>query len=196
MKKTIFLLIASTISLCSCSTLYYGYLPGTEYKFLKPINNMNLEGKSFSINFKDNRGDTNRISCSELTLDRKTELEGDLGMQYLSESVISMIKNCNGKIDPNSPDKFTIELEGLSFELIGVGYIVAHGLVQFKVTSASLNKTYCSDMTDSDSDSPLKWYSLTTRQSGSRMMVSGAMRRSVENFAKDLNGLSIGGHVK
>ncbi|BEH09431.1 MULTISPECIES: hypothetical protein [Geobacter] len=50
-----------------------------------------------------------------------------------------------------------VELEGLSFKLIGAGYIVAHGFVQFKVSSSFLNKAYCSDMTDHDEDAPLEW---------------------------------------
>lgn len=50
-----------------------------------------------------------------------------------------------------------VELEGLSFKLIGAGYIVAHGFVRFKVSSPFLNRTYCSDMMDHDGDAPLEW---------------------------------------
>jgi len=172
--------------LCSCGPLYYGYLPGTDYKMLKPEGKIDFHGKSFDIQFKDSRGDINKIICSEYTLDRETELEGALGAQYFRESLVAMIQGANGKIDPTSPNKITVELEGLSFKLIGALYIVAHGFVQFKVSSPFLNKTYCSDMTDHDEDAPLKWYSFVTRKTATRLIVSGSMRRATENFVKEL----------
>lgn len=174
--------------MCSCSTLYYGYLPGTEYKLLKPMTDIDLKGKAFNIEFKDGRGRNDHISCSEYTLDRETELEGSLGMEYLRQSVISMIQNSNGKVDSSAPDKLVVELNGLSFKLIGAGYIVAHGFVEFRTTSPYLNKTYCSDITDHDEDAPLKWYSVVTRKTATRLIVSGSMRRAVESFVKDLAG--------
>lgn len=172
--------------LCSCGPLYYGFLPGTEYKMLKPENEIDLKGKSFSIEFRDNRKDVNKIDCSDYSLDRETELEGALGAQYFKESVKAMIEGSNGKIDVSSPNKVVVELEGLSFKLIGAVYIVAHGFAQFKVISPFLNKTYCSDMTDHDEDAPLKWYSLVTRKTASRLMVSGSVRRAAEAFVRDL----------
>lgn len=189
MKKIIALCIFS-LFMCSCSTLYYGYLPGTEYKMLKPMTDIDLKGKAFNVEFKDGRGSKDRISCADYTLDRKTELEGSPGMEYLRQSVISMIQNSNGKVDSSAPDKLVVELNGLSFTLIGAVYIVAHGFVEFRTASPYLNKTYCSDMTDHDEDAPLKWYSLVTRKTGTREIVSGSMRRAVESFVKDLAGSS------
>ena len=195
MKITIVVCIIS-IFLSSCNTLYYGFLPGTEYKMLGPITDIDLKGKTFNIEFKDNRGGTNRISCSEYTLDRETELEGGLGIRYLRQSIVSMIQNSNGKVDPNAPDKLIIELEGLSFKLIGFGYIVPHGFVQFKASSPYLKKTYCSDMTDHDEDAPLKWYSVVTRKTATRLIVAGSMRRAVESLLNDLAGPSVPQPVK
>lgn len=185
MKKLITILVVACF-LCSCGPLYYGYLPGTDYKILKPEGNIDLQGKSFNIEFRDSRGSINKINYSEYTLDRETELEGALGAQYFRESLTAMIQGSNGKIDPKSPNKIVVDLEGLSFKLIGVIYAVGHGFVQFKVTSPSLNKTYCSDMTDHDEDAPLKWYSLVTRKTASRLMVSGSTRRAAESFVKEL----------
>ena len=190
MKKLITFFVLP-VFLCSCGPLYYGYLPGSDYKLLKPEQNLDLHGKSFNIEFRDSRNDANKISCSEYMLDRETELEGTLGEQYFREFVTSMIQGSNGKIDPASPNKVILDLEGLSFKLIGAGYIVAHGLVQFKVASPGLTKTYCSDMTDHDDDAPLKWYSFVTRKTASRLMVSGSMRRAAENFVKELSSSNV-----
>lgn len=184
MKFLLLLVVASL--LCSCGPLYYGYLPGTDYKMLEPQEKIDLKGKSFDIKFIDSRGHKDKISCSGYTLDRETELEGDLGANYFRESVLAMIRGANGKIDPQSPNKVVVELEAESFKLIGALYIVAHGFTQFKVSSPFLTKTYCVDMTDHDEDAPLKWYSLVTRRTGSRLMVSGATRRAAESFVKDL----------
>ena len=170
----------------SCAPLYYGYLPGTDYKYYKPQQTIDLGGRNFDIIFIDARGASNKIDCSELALDRYTELEGELGFMYFSGYVIKMVANSNGAIDPNSSNKIVVRLEGLSFRLLGFGQAVAHGLVQFSVSSEFLKKTYCSDMTDRDEDAPLKWYSFVTRKTGSRLMVSGSLRRAVETFVKDL----------
>lgn len=175
-----------TSFLCSCGPLYYGYLPGTDYKLLKPEGSIDLKGKTYALEFRDNRGNKNKLNCFEYPLDRETELEGDMGMGLFRESVNSIIQNSNGKIDATSPNRITVELNGLSFKLIGAIYIVAHGVVQFNVTSPALNKTYCSDMTDHDPDAPLKWYSFVTRKTATRLIVSGSMRRAVENFVRDL----------
>jgi hypothetical protein len=186
--KRITTAFAAACLLCSCSSLYYGYLPGSDYKILKPEKNIDLQGRSFNIEFRDSRGNRNVIDCSEYMLDRETELEGSPGAQYFRDSLTAMIQGSNGKIDPASPDKIVVELEGLSFKLIGRGYITVHGFVQFKVTSSFLNKTYCSDMTDLDEDAPLKWNSWATRKTASRLMVSGSMRRASENFVQELAG--------
>ncbi len=188
--KNLILLCIISIFACSCRSLYYGYLPGTNYKLLKPITELDLQGRTFNIEFKDNRGSSNRITCSEHTLNRKTELEGELGMRYFRESIITMIQNSNGKVSGDAADKLTIELEALSFRLTGAGFIVAHGFVQFKVSSPYLQESYCADMTDHDQDAPLKWYSLVTRKTGTRLIVSGSMRRTAENFVRDLAELS------
>jgi hypothetical protein len=186
LNMKLLLLLIVTCLLCSCGPLYYGYLPGTDYQMLEPQEKIDLKGKSFDIRFVDNRGTKTSINCSDYTLDRETELEGNLGADYFRECVLAMIRGSNGKIDPQSPNKVVVELEGESFKLIGYVYAVGHGFAQFKVTSPFLSKTYCADMTDHDTDAPLKWYSLTTRKSASRLMVSGATRRTAENFVRDL----------
>ncbi|UPU37797.1 hypothetical protein M1B72_08845 [Geomonas paludis] len=180
------ILLITTCLLCSCSQLYYGYLPGTDYKILEPQRKVDLKGKSFDIQFVDSRDNVSKISCSDHDLDRNTELEGELGANLFRQSVLTMVRQSNGKIDPHSPNKLVVELEVESFVLIGAGYIVPHGFTQFKVTSPFLSKRYCTDMSDHDDDSPLKWYSFATRKSASRLIVSGATRRTAEQFVKDL----------
>ncbi len=189
MRKAIILCVLSSI-LVSCGPLYYGYLPGSDYKLFKPQQDIDLKGKTFNLEFRDDRGELNKIECSEHKLNRETELEGEPGFTYYKEYVKTMIEHSNGKIDSESSNKIMVDLQGLSFRLVGAFFIVAHGYVQFKVSSPLLEKTYCSDMTDHDEDAPLKWYSFVTRQSAARLIVSGSMRRVVENFTRDLTTVS------
>jgi hypothetical protein len=184
MKSCIFVIIA--LSFFSCSTLYYGYLPGTDYKYYKPTQKYDLKKRAMNIIITDKRLYHYNIQCSDLRLDRNTELEENMGFQYFKNNLFSVIDSCNGIIDSTAKDTIHVYLEGLSFELIGFGYIVAHGLVQFSVKSSKINKTYCSDMKDSDPDAPLKWYSFVTRKTGSRLIVSGSLRRAIEDFLKDM----------
>lgn len=173
------------ISGCGQS-LYYGFLPGTDYKYYKPTTSIDLKGQSYCLEFNDARDDIQEIKCSGQVLDRNTELEGELGYTYFRNYVTSMIEQCNGKVTPDGNNHITINLEGLSFVLIGWNYIVPHGLIQFEVSSEKFNKVYCTDMTDHDNDAPLKWYSITTVKSAYRMIVSGAARRTIEELLSDL----------
>ena len=182
-------IITAFVAAClitSCSALYYGFLPGSDYKILKTEKEIDFQGRSFNIEFRDSRGKRNIIDCSEYVLDRETELEGSPGLQFFRDSLTAMVQGSNGKIDPASPNKIVVELEGLSFNLIGRGYVTVHGFVQFKVASSFMNKTYCSDMTDHDEDAPLKSNSWATRKTASRLMVSGSMRKASENFLQSL----------
>ncbi len=180
------LLVILFFALMSCSTAKYGFLPGTDYKFYKPIQNIDLQGARLSLEFVDNRDNRDSIVCSEHNLDLKTELEGGLGFSYFKEYIQTMIKESNGILDTKSETKIKLKLEALSFKLIGFGYIVAHGFIQFEVKSDYLDKRYCSDMTDKDEDAPLKWYSFVTRKTASRIMVSGSSRRAIEELLVDL----------
>lgn len=184
-------LVLSSLLLSSCGALYYGYLPGQPYKFYKPNGTFNLKKKSFNVVVYDQRQNHDRICCSEVGLDRTTELEGGLGYDYFRTYLHAVIDSSNGVVDSTSNDTVKVYLEALSFRLIGVGYIVAHGLVQFSVKSNQIDTTYCSDMTDSDPDAPLKWYSFVTRKTGSRLIASGSLRRAVEHFLGDLSSGSM-----
>lgn len=185
MMKKIFALCCA-LMLTGCASLYYGYLPGTSYKFYKPINIIDLKGKSYDITFKDSRSNIREIECSPHSLDRNTELEGNMGFSYFQQYVTQFVENNNGSIDGASLNQVTFELEALSFRLVGAFYIVMHGFVQVRVSTPNFSKVYCADMTDHDQDAPLKWYSLVTRKTATRLIVSGAVRRVLEDIMTDL----------
>ncbi len=188
------LLILSVICILifsSCSPLYYGYLPGTDYKIYKLNKSYDLKKAHYNLEVSDKRMNINQIECYNEQIDRNTELEGSLGLKLLQESLEQSIKNSNGEIDNKSEEKIEVKLQAISFELVGFGFLVVHGFVQFEVFHNGQSKIYCSDMTDQDDDSPLPWYSLVTRKTGSRLILSGSLKRATENLIKDLEAGNI-----
>lgn len=188
MKRLIVVLLCCF--LCSCSsvgkTLKYGYLPGGNYQYYSPLNQYDLKGKSYNLVISDDRTGVSHISCSDITLDRNTELEGSDGFNFFSKYCRAMIEANNGIIDQNAQNTIHIKLKGLSAQYYGFGFVKVHGLVEFDVLFDYLNKTYCSDMVDGDEDSPLKATSFATRKGALRKMVSGSTRRALEMFIHDL----------
>lgn len=194
MKKTILsfalafscLLSLPVLASAGSNIFYYGTLPGTDYKYFKPLQKLDLKGKQFNIEIIDAREKIEKVECFEDVIDKKTELEGDLGLNYFRNCLTTMIENCNGKISAESANKMTIKLEGLSFMMYGFVFSRVHGLVQFEVSSNGLTKRYCADMTDADADSPLDQFSFVTRKTASRIIVSGSVRRALESLLVDL----------
>ncbi len=187
MKKIILLFLIGFVS--SCAPAHYDILPGTYYNFYNPKTHIDLKGRAFSFEFHDNRGELKKINCSEVYLDRQTDLEGEFGFNFFCEYIKSMVEQSNGKIDSESPSKLVINLDGLSSRVTGVkgyGLLFYHGLVQFTVVSGSLEKTYCTGMNDHQTDAPITPYSRVSRERGTQLMVSGAMRKSIESFLMDV----------
>ncbi len=185
-KKTILLLLIAVILLSSCGPLYYGYLPGTDYKIMKPLKSYDFKNQTINPNILDFRENVENISCTKTILDRNTELEGNTGLKLFKEAITRSLTDSKFTIDNNSQNTYNIKLNAISFQILGIGYIEPHGFIQFQVEHNGITKTYCSDMTDTDDDSPIAWYSVQTRKSATRAIVSGSLRRAVESFIKDL----------
>jgi len=188
MKRLI--VVLSCCFLCSCGsvgkTLKYGYLPGGDYQYYSPIKKSDLKGKSYNLVISDDRSGVSKIVCSDIALDRNTELEGSNGFNFFSKYCRAMIEANNGIVDSDSQNTIQIKLKGLSAQYYGFGYVKVHGLVEFDVLFDNLQKTYCSDMVDGDEDAPLKATSFATRKGALRKMVSGSTRRALEMFINDL----------
>lgn len=167
---------------------YYGFLEGDDFKIYESQKELNFFGKAIALDLKDSRMGKVKAQCVDFELDRNTELEGNRGMALVSEYFGSSLQNANAKIDLKADRKLKVEVEGLSFKLDGFGQITVHGIVQMKVNLDKFEKTYCVDLTDKsgDSYSPLKWYSFDTRVGASRKMVSGVVRKAVDQILSDI----------
>ncbi|PKL84544.1 MAG: hypothetical protein CVV22_12445 [Ignavibacteriae bacterium HGW-Ignavibacteriae-1] len=186
--KKIICILCLFLFLSSCAkVLYYGYLPGSNFKYYQPIEKVDLEGKRINLIVNDSRFSKNSIKCSEIELDGDTELEGAKGFEYFKNYCKAMIEFNNGKCDSTSQDTLFVNLNGLSAKYKGFGYVNVYGLIEFEAHGLGiLNETYCSEMVDGDDDAPLQSYSIATRKTALRKMVSGSTRRALEKLIKDI----------
>jgi len=166
-------------------TIHYGYLPGGDYQYYKPLKQEDLGGEKFKLEIMDNRKGFS-IACSNFRLDRNTELEGETGYDFFRAYLSAMIEANNGVIDPTSDKIIRVELTGLSALYQGFGYVHVYGMVEFNAFVEDFQKSYCSVMVDGDEDAPLGKFAFDTRKGALRKMVSGASRRALEEFVHDL----------
>ena len=89
-------------------------------------------------------------------------------------------------MDSTSTDTLHVNLQAIDSRLIGVGNISAHGLCQMKIKYHDHIKTYCTDITDSDKNSPISPTAFVTRLSATRIFASASIREVIEQFFIDL----------
>jgi hypothetical protein len=190
MKIINFLKMLVSILFCffifGCSTLYYGYLNGDEYPIYKNTDQIDLNRKEFHIEIVDSRLGQSAVECAPHEIDRNTELEGHRGIQLLKEYIEQSIMNANGQISESSSNIVHIELMAISFNLSGFVDISSTGVSQILVKYKKKTKSYCSQVSDKDKNSPLKWYSVETRKNISRKISSFAMRVNIDKLLQDL----------
>ena len=185
MKKILCGMIV-VITLTGCySTLKYGWLPGGDYEYYQPLKPVNLEHEKIRLEVIDSREGFN-VPCSDIPLDRNTELEGSTGFEFFSSYVRAMIEANNGVVDQTSSNVVKIELKGLSAEIFGFGYARVYGQIEFRASFSGLQKNYCSVLADGDEGAPVGKYSFTTRKTAIRKMASASTRRALEELMGDL----------
>lgn len=181
----VFLVFIIGSLLVSYTALRYGFLPGKDFSYIENKDLGGLEGHSFNFEFIDSRPDITSISSFKGSLDRETELEGIKGFDFFQTFFIKAILEAGGTID-NRKEKILIHLNAISFSLTGFIKITVHGVVDFSTTSNVIQKTYSVNMKDGDNDAPLGKNSFATRKTASRLMVSGALRRAMNLYIRDL----------
>jgi hypothetical protein len=185
--NNILFLLCFMIIGCSPSLIKYGFLPGSDYEIYGTNEKIDLNKLHINYTISDSRNSIDSIECSDVLLERDSELEGDLGLKLFSKYLTTLTDSCNGITDSSSNNIYIVELNAISPKLSGFGFVTVHGLVQFTVKSELITKTYCADIKDGDPDSPVGKYSFATRKTAMREMVSAACRKSIENFLLDVS---------
>lgn len=166
----------------ACSTLYYGVLPGANYPIYDSQEPFDLRQRAFKVSVIDRRMTKNTTSCDDGEIDRNTELEGHAGVNLVQKYLERSITTSNGTISEEG-QALLVEVEALSFRLVGAFLIRVEGIAQLKVNG----KTYCEKIDDQDNRSKASWYSVNTRTGASRKMASMAVRLTIDNVLKDLS---------
>ena len=170
---------------CSSPVLKYSYLPKSNFKFYTPHTSHDLGKNKYNISVDDGRN-SDLISCSEITLPGDSESEGDAGLSYFKNYIAAMIEANNGVIDRDNGQSIQIELKGLSSEKYGFVIERYFGMVEFVATFNGKTKKYCAEMAAEDEDSPIGAFVLSG-QYARRDVLSGAVRRALEEFIGDLS---------
>jgi len=167
----------------------HGFLPGSKFKFYPTIRQYDLKGFKLRVEVYDDRetAKLTKTHCSDIEFTNTSEFTNPNCIFKVSQYVDTLLKQSGATLDSTSTDTLQVRLEGIDARLIGFGYIRAHGLCQIKVKYHGLEKTYCSDITDADKNSPISPNALVTRKTATRIIASASMREVIEHFFADLD---------
>jgi hypothetical protein len=203
----VLVIIAVFIGCSAPPPLKYGFLPAKEYPFYPFSDSIHLKQKKICFIIEDRRNEFQKLSCSDVDVERDSEVEGKNGVDYLSAYLSFLATDHSSAMRPLQKDMITIlplqavesssvavsqtmdtvkiELEVLSPKLLGFIFVKVHGLVQYTAKCRYFTKRYCSDLKDGDPDSPVGSFSLDTRRDAMRKIMSASVLRVTSAFIQD-----------
>ena len=186
MKKLVLIVFVCIFSCGSNNFIKYGYLPGGDYQYYQPLHKYDLNRKEIIYVTNDKRDNIRKIECSGTELDRNTELEGKTGYDYFTNYLKAMTEYNNGVVNPNSMDTIYVDLQAISSQIFGFGYLRVFGDTKFTVNYKGNVKSYCAEVGDGDKDSPLGKMDFDTRKGAMRKLASASTRKALEEFMEDI----------
>ena len=203
MKRLIFAMLLSLVAMAGFCQSYYailpveigkaitpehGFLPGKKFQVYPTIEKYDFSGLRMRAELYDLRDSLNlkKIACSEVEINNQSEFRGKDGALKFTEYFQTLCSQSNIALDSASNDILTIRLEALDSRLIGFGNITAHGLCQVTMRWKDFSKSYCIDITDKSSHSPISKNAFITRKTATRVIQSASMREGIEMFFADL----------
>ncbi|HEX7755153.1 MAG TPA: hypothetical protein VF421_07420 [Niabella sp.] len=157
----------------------HGFLPGKKFPTYNAINKYNFEGKKVKVLLYDDRDSLSlkKINCTEVALTNQTEFTKEQGIAKVWLYINKLFKDANLIIDSSANGS----------REIGFGKITVHGLCQVSVIQNGITALYCTDLADGDKTAPLRKSSFATRKTAMRLMVSAAIRDTIEKILTDLS---------
>jgi len=184
--KTAWLLTVAILLGLSSAAQYseYGFLPGKKFPFYKSIGTHDLQSKRIRIQVKDERKalGLESISCSEIPLRNQTEFKGEYGEEVIRKYLTRLLADAHAISDSLADEILEIEIQALDARLVGFGSITAHGLCQLKISYQGESLVMCTDLTDKDPHSPISSKAWVTRKTATRVILSAAIRETVEKI--------------
>lgn len=190
--KTAFLLVLSvTLGFTGAAqSSEYGFLPGKKFPFYKSIITHDLKGAKIWIKLVDERKTLalETTSCSDLPLKNQTEFNGESGANAMRQYFSRLFTDAHAILDSAADEIINVELQALDARLLGFGNITAHGLCQIRITYQGQTQLICVDITDKDPHSPIGPKAWVTRKTAVRVILSAAIRESVEKVLNLVEG--------
>jgi len=166
----------------------HGFLPGKKFTFYPTIEKYDLGGKKMRVELYDQRDSLQltMLECSMVELNNKSEFAGAAGTHTVQAYFAQLLPQANITLDSAAADTLKVYLEAMDSRLIGFGNITAHGLCRMRMEYPGWSKTYCIDLTDKDSHSPISSHAFVTRKTATRVIQSAAIREVIEKILIDL----------
>ena len=166
----------------------HGFLPGEKFKIYPTIDKYDFSDLKIRIELFDDRPivKLKKIDCSQLQFTNASEFKSPSTIYKVKEYLDTLFLQTGAVIDSNATDTVQVRLEGIDSRLIGFGSIRVHGLCQMKIKYKGKTKTYCSDITDADKNSPISSKAFVTRLTATRILTSASIREVIEQFFVDL----------
>jgi hypothetical protein len=166
----------------------HGFLGGKKFKIYPAIDKHDLGGLRLRIELRDVRDSLKlqKLDCSPVGFTNTSEFEGTGGTHVVAEYLDSLFTAANCVVDSTAEDILHVTLEGMDARLIGFGSITAHGLCKMSVQWKQFSHTYCIDITDKDPHSPISSHAFVTRKTGTRIIMSAAIREVTEQMLTNM----------
>jgi hypothetical protein len=172
----------------SGTALEHGFLPGKKFTVYPAIGKYDFSGRKMRVELYDLRDSLHltKLKCADVELSNNSEFAGPAGAQAVRRYFGQLMPQVNILLDSAAPDTLKVYLEAMDSRLLGFGSITAHGLCQMRMKYADNSQTYCVDITDKDPHSPVSSHAFVTRKTATRVIMSAAIRETIEKFLIDL----------
>ncbi len=204
MKKIVFLLII----VFQCSTTFsQGLIIGavnamqnrnkpylTKTKVLNQFplyqtkTNFDFKGKVINIDFKDFRDSLNlkKVECSEFDIKNETEFDSETGSQIVKAYLDSLFVKSKFIINQNQNSEIVVvKLNVLDGKKTGIMIPKVHGICQMVFEYRDFKHTYCIDLQDGQTNSPIGRTTVITIKEAKGVLICASIREVIELFLKD-----------
>jgi hypothetical protein len=166
----------------------HGFLPGKQFQFYSTIKEYDFGNKRFRVELFDDRKNLKleKVDCSEISFTNTSEFASPGFIFTVGQYIDTLLRQSKAILDTMSTDTLKIKLQGFDVRLIGAGYVRVHGLCQIAIEYHHELRTFCTDITDADKNSPIGPSAIVTRKTATRIMASAAVREVVEQMINDL----------
>lgn len=158
------------------------------YPLYQTINNFDFKGKIVSIEFKDLRDslNLNKVECSKFDIKNETEFSYETGSHIVKAYLDSLFVKSKFIINQNeNSEKVVVKLNVLDCKKTGFMTPQVHGICQMFFGYRDFKQTYCIDLQDGQTNSPIGRTTVITIKEAKEILICASIREVIELFLKD-----------